>query len=121
MHKKGDLKITTAVSAVLLAAACGSKADTNNGWTAAGNTAVCTDQQGRRVDDRNCANNGYVGGHHYGWYFLSHGGYVPGMGGYVRGGSYSAPGGTHFTRAGAASVARGGFGSTGHAMSGRGG
>jgi hypothetical protein len=122
MFKKSDLKITTAVSAVLLAAACGSKADPNKSWTASGNTAVCTDEQGRRVEDRNCAQNrGYVGGHHYGWYYMGRGGYIPGIGGYARGGSYSAAAGTHFTRAGAASISRGGFGSSAHASAARGG
>jgi hypothetical protein len=124
MFKTGDLKITTAVSAVLLAAGCGPKANSNNGWTAADNTAVCTDQQGRRVEDRYCnGNQAYAGGHHYGWYYLGRGGYVPGFGGSVRGGSYSAPAGSHFTRAGvaAASVSRGGFGSSAHAFAGRGG
>jgi hypothetical protein len=121
MFTKGDLKITTAVSAVLLAAGCGSKPNQSAGWTASGNTAVCTDEQGKRVDDRYCARNGYYGGHHYGWYYMGRGAFVPGMGGYARGGSYSAPAGTHFTRAGAASVSRGGFGSSAHAFSGRGG
>jgi hypothetical protein len=124
MFKKGELRITTAVSAALLAAGCGTKSNPNNGWTAAENTAVCTDQQGKRVDDRNCdTRTAYAGGPHYGWYYLGRGGYVPGIGGYARGGSYAAPAGSHFTRAGvsAASIARGGFGSSAHSAVGRGG
>ena len=110
--------------AALLAAGCGPKFDAKNGWTAAENTAVCTDQQGRRVEDRNCdTRTAYAGGTHYGWYYLGRGSYVPGIGGYARGGSYAAPAGSHFTRAGvsAASIARGGFGSSAHFAAGRGG
>ena len=124
MFKKGELRITTAVSAALLAAGCGPKFDAKNGWTAAENTAVCTDQQGRRVEDRNCdTRTAYAGGPHYGWYYLGRGSYVPGIGGWARGGSYAAPAGSHFTRAGvsAASIARGGFGSSAHFAAGRGG
>lgn len=124
MFRKADLKITTAVSAALLAAGCGSRTDPNKGWSATENTAICTDQQGRRVDDRNCEpNRAYAGGHHYGWYFLGRGSYVPGIGGPARGGSFYAPAGSHFARAGAhaASISRGGFGSSAHMSAGRGG
>ncbi|HEY0311493.1 MAG TPA: hypothetical protein VGC56_03265 [Allosphingosinicella sp.] len=124
MFKKGELRITTAVSAALLAAGCGPKFDAKNGWTAAENTAVCTDPQGKRVDDSYCdRRTAYAGGTHYAWYYLGRGGYVPAMGGWARGGSYAAPAGSHFTRSGvsAASIARGGFGSSAHFAAGTGG
>jgi hypothetical protein len=124
MFKKGELRITTAVSAALLAAGCGPKFDAKNGWTAAENTAVCTDQQGRRVDDRYCDRNGvYAGGHHYGWYYIPRGAFVPGIGMGARGGSYAAPAGSHWARSSvsAAHIARGGFGSSAHFAAGRGG
>jgi hypothetical protein len=129
MFKKGELRITTAVSAALLAAGCGSRSGTNavgNGWNATENTAVCTDPQGRRVEDRYCQQRqGYYGGAHYGWYYIPRGGYVPPFGTAARGGSYTASPGAHFTPSGvsAAHVARGGFGSSAHAAAagGRGG
>jgi hypothetical protein len=126
MFKKGELRITTAVSAALLAAGCGPKFDAKNGWTAAENTAVCTDEQGKRVDDGNCGRNAaYAGGgyHHYGWYYIPRGAFVPGIGMGARGGSYSAPSGSRFTPAGvsASHISRGGFGSSAHFAGGRGG
>ncbi|MBV9932187.1 MAG: hypothetical protein JO013_14755 [Alphaproteobacteria bacterium] len=125
MFKKGELRITTAVSAALLAAGCGPKFDAKNGWNAAENTAVCTDEKGNRVEDRNCDRNyRAVGGyHHYGWYYIPRGTFVPPIGGLARGGGYVAPAGSHYTPAGvsASHIARGGFGSSGHFAAGRGG
>lgn len=124
MFTKKELRITTAVSAALLAAGCGPKADPNKGWSATENTAVCTDEQGRRVDDTYCnnRNRAYAGSRHYGWYYIPRGGYVPGMGLGARGGSYSAPAGSHYTPAsvGGAHVSRGGFGSSAHSFGGGG-
>jgi hypothetical protein len=125
MFKKSELRITTAVSAALLAAGCGPKFDAKNGWNAAENTAVCTDEQGRRVDDRNCNRNYAYGGgyHHYGWYYMPRGAFIPPIGAAARGGSYSAPVGSHWARSSvsAAHIARGGFGSSAHFAAARGG
>jgi hypothetical protein len=125
MFMTGELRITTAVSAALLVAGCGPKFDAKKGWNAAENTAVCTDQQGRRVEDRYCDrnaayNNGY---HHYGWYYMPRGAFVPPLGMAARGGSYSAPSGARYTPSGvsAAHISRGGFGSSAHVAAGSGG
>jgi hypothetical protein len=123
MFKTGELRITTALSAALLAAGCGPKFDEKKGWNAAENTALCTDEQGKRVEDRYCDRNYRATGyHHYGWYYIPRGGYVPAYGMAARGGSYTAAPGARFTPSGvsAAHIARGGFGSSAHAAGGRG-
>jgi hypothetical protein len=128
---KIDLKITTGVAAALLASACG-RSDTDDGWTATDNTAVCTDRQGNRVPDSNCQqqavnSGGYhgSGGNAFLWYYLGRNSAIPYYGERVTGGSFNrtagasyfrAPAGTGMTRA--AVISRGGFGSSAHSFGG---
>ncbi|WP_174291847.1 hypothetical protein [Sphingomonas bacterium] len=122
-----DLKITTGVAAALLAAGCGQQ---DNGWTADRDTAVCVDQQGKRVPDDQCPGQRHAGGgmgSAFLWYYLGRQSALPYYGEPVRGGSFTpaaghsyfrAPAATAFTRS--AAVARGGFGSSARSFGGAG-
>ncbi len=123
-----DLKFTTGVAAALLASACSNSQD--DGWTAQGDTAVCTDRAGNRVDDDQCRrqqaqSGGHVGASPFLWYFLARNAVIPPYGERVAGGSYArapgrsygrAPATTQVTRAGA--ISRGGFGASAHVFGG---
>lgn len=114
---KPDLRITTAVASALALVACGQSFNQDDGWTAAENTAVCTDRQGQRVEDRNCSQQSrQAHPNMFLWYYLMRGGSVPPYGERVAGGSYARPAGASFTSssASAATIARGGFGSSAH-------
>ncbi len=125
---RDDLKITTSIAAALLASACG---QSDNGWGATENTAICTDKAGNRVADSNCGRReGYGGsgvGHAFLWYYLARGASIPYYGERAGEGSFSRSGNTPYFRAPAstgmtrsAAVSRGGFGSIGEAHGGGG-
>ena len=84
---------------------------------------MCTDANGRRVEDNQCqtsGSRGYVGGGFYHWYYMSRGGARPAaIGDVVSNGSYAPPAGA---RSFSTVSERGGFGAEGavHA-SGKGG
>lgn len=118
---RGDLKLTTGLAAALLASGCDRPQD--DGWTAARDTAVCTDRSGNRVPDDQCRRVAATGGHGgvspFLWYFLARNAVIPPYGERVGGGSYArvagrsyarAPVATNVTRAGA--ISRGGFGAS---------
>jgi hypothetical protein len=130
---KKQLIMTTAMSAALAALpACSS----NDGWNedvyADRDTAVCVDQQGRRVDDDLCDDDYDGGGSSaFLWYYLGRSSAVPyygdsiydrrykGKGTFARqpGVSYGrAPASTAMTRSQA--VSRGGLGSSGRTFGG---
>ena len=75
---------------------------------------MCTDGNGRRVEDNQCqisGSHGYVGGGFYHWYYLSRGGARPAaVGDVVSNGSYSPPAGA---RSFSSVSERGGFGAEG--------
>jgi hypothetical protein len=111
------LHITLAISGALLTGAC-SRFNEDDGWTAAEDTAVCTDQNGNRVRDEQCdqARTAYGGGYYpYRWYYLSRGYSIPPYGERVMGGSYDS-GGRSYARSheSAGRISRGGFGSSSH-------
>ncbi|WP_343526882.1 hypothetical protein [Sphingomonas sp.] len=113
-----NLKCTTALAAILLAAGCNrAKADDN--WTADNDTAICTDAQGTRLPDDRCRQNRVGGGAGAFWYFLGRGRTIPYYGERATGGTFRpapgiryavAPAGSAMTRS--AAVSRGGFGSS---------
>ena len=125
---KFDLKLTTAISAALMAAAC---SNNEGDWTAQRDTAVCTDKAGNRVADSNCqqqrahsGSSGAVAGA-FAWYYLSRNSRVPYMGERAIGGSFAgvpgrayahAPASTAVTRS--AAISRGGFGSSARSFGG---
>lgn len=133
-----DLTFTTGVAAALLAApfaaACSQQQD--NGWTADRDTAVCVDQQGRRVPDGQCPQQRQAVASSYAspflWYYLGRRSALPYYGDTVRGGSYAptaghsyfrAPAGTAMARSASSrggSVTRGGFGASAHGAGGAG-
>ncbi|MDO7843687.1 hypothetical protein [Sphingomonas immobilis] len=123
---KFDLKLTTAISAALIAGAC---SNDQGDWTAQRDTAVCTDKAGQRVADANCqrahsGSSGVMAGA-FAWYYLSRNSRVPYYGERATGGSfaraagstyYHAPAGTAMTRS--AAISRGGFGSSARSFGG---
>lgn len=127
---KGELKITTAIAAALLAAACSEKPDDSWGETAARDTAICTDRNGQRVPETNCqqrASHGGGAGSAFLWYYLASSSVVPYYGDRVGGGSYQRAPGARYFRAHAASsmtrsaaISRGGFGSSARGFGGAG-
>lgn len=130
-----NLSLTTALASAFLAG-CGqsqSEAEWGDGEDvyASGDTAICVDAQGERIDDDYCEDDNprYGGG---AFIYLGRGGYIPYYGERVRPGTYStspragavygrAPTAANMTRS--AAVSRGGFGSsarsTGGSWSGR--
>ena len=112
------LHITLAVSGALLTGACARSFDEDEGWTAAEDTAVCTDQAGNRVPDEQCdrPRTAYAGGYYpYHWYYLGRGYSIPPYGERVSGGSYDAGGRTYArSHESAGRISRGGFGSSSH-------
>jgi hypothetical protein len=129
---KKQLFMTTAMAATLVALpSCSS----NYGWddevVASQDTAVCVDQEGRRVDDDLCNDNDYRGGGSsaFLWYFIGRSAAVPYYGDsihhrrYAGRGSFApqpgvsygrAPASTRMTRSQA--VSRGGLGSRGRSF-----
>ena len=115
-----DLKRTTALAVILLAASCNrAKADDN--WTADKDTAICTDAQGKRLPDDRCRQHRLGSGGGAFWYFLARGRGIPYYGERATGGSFrpapgarygAAPSGSAMTRS--AAVSRGGFGASAH-------
>ena len=125
------LSMTTAMAAALIALpGCSS----NNGWddnaVADRDTAVCVDQEGKRVEDRRCNDGRRAGGSALSsgllWYYIARNSAVPYYGDSVRQGRYAgagsftpragasyfpAPARTSMTRSQA--VSRGGLGSSG--------
>ena len=126
-----QLTITTAMAAAMIALpGCSS----NDGWddnaVADRDTAVCVDQDGKRVEDRRCNDVPRTGGMGLGtgllWYYIGRNSAVPYYGDSVRQGRYAgagsftpragasyfpAPARTSMTRSQA--VSRGGLGSSG--------
>jgi len=125
------LSMTTAMAAALIALpGCSS----NDGWddnvVADRDTAVCVDQEGKRVEDRRCNEGQRTGGSGLGtgllWYYIGRNSRVPYYGDSIRDPRY-AGGGSYAPRAGAAyslapartsmtrsqAVSRGGLGSSG--------
>ncbi len=97
---KAALKITSALAATLLAAACQRE---DNGWTADRDTAVCVDKTGKRVPDAQCPRTAEAG-HGVGvslflWYYLGRSSVVPYYGEPVRGESFTGRTGTSYGRA----------------------
>ena len=122
-----DLTFTTALAAALLAAGCGQRNDDADGWVAQSDTALCTDRDGKRVADNNCARQAHAGGgaSPFLWYFLARNAMIPPYGERVGGGSFArapgraygfAPAATQVTRAGA--ISRGGFGASARSFGG---
>lgn len=132
---KKQLTITTTMAATLMALPACSRQD---GWedvVADRDTAVCVDQQGRRVDDESCRANRAHGGGGMGsaflWYYLGRSAAVPYYGDSIHdrrfagrgsftpqfGANYApAPAQTRMTRSQA--VSRGGLGSSGRRFGG---
>jgi hypothetical protein len=113
------LRITLAISTAMLAGACGRQFNEDDGWTAAEDTAVCTDRQGNRVPDDNCRRTQYSGYHGpspFLWYYLGRGSMIPAYGQRMAGGSYTPSSGVRYTPSheSAGRIARGGFGSSSH-------
>lgn len=127
---KGELKVTTAIAAALLAGACSSTPDNGWGETAERDTAICTDRNGQRVPETNCQQHVSHGGgaaNAFLWYYLARSSVVPYYGDRVGGGSYQRAAGTSYFRAPAASsmtrsaaISRGGFGSSARGFGGAG-
>lgn len=134
---KKQLTMTTAMAATLLALpGCSSGDEWNEDVVADRDTAVCVDQQGRRVDDSLCSRQNYAG--HGGgggsnaflWYYLGRNSAVPYYGDSIRDpryarGSYMPVANTVYQPAPAASrmtrsqaVSRGGLGSSGRSFGG---
>lgn len=123
-----QLTMTTAMAAALVALpACSS----NDGWTgdvvADRDTAVCVNQQGSRVDDDLCDDDGprTGGSSAFLWYYIGRNSAVPYYGDsiydrrYARGGSFARQPGVAYSRAPASTkmtrsqaVSRGGLGSS---------
>ena len=135
---KKHLTMTTAMAATMLALpGCSGGDDWNEDVYASGDTAICVDQEGKRVDDDRCNTSrahysgGGGGGNAFLWYYLGRSSAVPYYGDSIRDprfaghGSYqprpganytSAPASTRMTRS--AAVSRGGFGSSGRSFGG---
>ena len=130
-----QLTMTTAMAAALIAlAACSSQAED---VIADNDTAICVDQEGKRVEDNRCGNDVH---HYHGgggassaflWYYLGRSSAIPYYGDSIRdsryagrgsfnarpGASYArAPSTTGMTRSQA--VSRGGLGSSGRSYGG---
>ncbi|MDP3551701.1 MAG: hypothetical protein Q8R81_15075 [Novosphingobium sp.] len=128
---KKQLVLTTAMAATL--AGCSGGNDWDDGVVADRDTAVCVDQEGRRIPDENCRNGRATGraGSSFFWYYVGRGNRVPYYGDPVRDPSYGykgsyfpakgatyaqAPAGANMTRS--TPVSRGGFGSSGKSFGG---
>lgn len=128
---KKKLALTSAMAATLTSlSACSSGDDWDDNY-ADNDTAVCVDENGRRVDDSNCRSQHIRGGGFYGWYYINRGSRLPYYGDSVRdtklgikGSAVATPGvnyatsppHTNMTRS--AAKARGGFGSSGRSFGG---
>ena len=134
---KKQLTMTTAMATALLALpGCSSNNDWNGDVVAERDTAVCVDQQGKRVDDDRCDRNrggGSMGGasNAFLWYYIGRSMAVPYYGEsihdqrYAGRGSFRPQPGTNYGRAPAstrmsrsAAVSRGGLGSSGRSFGG---
>lgn len=134
---KKHLTMTTAMAATMLALpGCSGGDDWNEDVYASGDTAICVDQEGKRVDDDQCSKDrvhysGGGGSSAFLWYYLGRSSAVPYYGDSIRdkryaghgsyqprpGASYAAaPASTRMTRS--AAVSRGGFGSSGRSFGG---
>ncbi len=134
---KKHLTMTTAMAAALIALpGCSGGDDWNEDVYASGDTAICVDKEGKRVDDDQCSKDrvhysGGGGSSAFLWYYLGRSSAVPYYGDSIRdkryagqgsyqprpGASYtSAPSSTRMTRS--AAVSRGGFGSSGRSFGG---
>lgn len=134
---KKHLTMTTAMAATMLALpGCSGGDDWNEDVYASGDTAICVDQEGKRVDDDRCGNDrvhysGGGGSNAFLWYYLGRSSAVPYYGDSIRDSRYAgygsyqprpganyapAPASTRMTRS--AAVSRGGFGSSGRSFGG---
>jgi hypothetical protein len=103
------------LAAAALAAGCGSKPPQGQGQGAGAGWQSCTDQQGRIVDDAQCAATAADSRPGYRWYYYPFVGRPYPIGwGVPLGGSYSN---TPHQGVPRASVVRGGFGATGSGSS----
>ncbi|MCY1671415.1 hypothetical protein OVA07_10380 [Novosphingobium sp. SL115] len=124
---KKQLALTTAMAATLSTlSACSGGNDWDDGVVADRNTAVCVDQDGKRVRDENCPGRSHYGGGSHFWYYVNRGGRLPYYGDPVNDprygfkGSYFATKGAQYASAPASAnmirskpISRGGFGSSG--------
>lgn len=112
-HIRNGMVLTTAVAVAMSTAACSSNEPQVQEWTANEPTAVCTDQQGRRVDDDLCDDDdARSGGGGFMFLYLGSGSHVPRYGAPVKGGSkFKAPG-QSYTPSKSAPAARGGLGAS---------
>ncbi|HEX9954139.1 MAG TPA: hypothetical protein VGB48_02860 [Allosphingosinicella sp.] len=137
---KKQMFMTTAMAAALAGLpACSSNDDWNGEVIADRDTAVCVDQEGKRVDDDRCGRNHYHGGgmgNAFLWYYIGRSAAVPFYGESIRdpryarysrynsftprsGVSYArAPATTRMTRSQA--VSRGGLGASSRRFGGSG-
>lgn len=131
--KKQHFLTSTMAAALTALSGCASGDDWNEDVVATEDTAICVDQNGNRIDDDNCENNGrHSGGYFYGSrYYINRGSRIPYLGDSIRdsrynfsgstkprpGASYfSAPSSSNVTRSTA--IARGGFGSSSRSFGG---
>lgn len=129
-----QLTITTAMAAALATLpACSSGGDWNGDTYADGDTAICVDQNGNRIDEDRCDKNRYYSGGGYNgyyWYYLGRRSMIPYYGESIRDARYARYGGGYSPRAGASyasapmstrmsrsrAVSRGGLGSSGRSF-----
>ena len=122
---KKQLAMTSAMAAALMALpACSSNDEWNEDVNAEWDTAVCVDQEGRRVDDGRCDDDRGIGSSAFLWYYIGRNSALPYYGDSIRdrrfaGGSYRPKPGIRYDRAPASTrmprsqaVSRGGLGSS---------
>ena len=129
---KKQILLTSAMAATLSSlSGCSSGDDWDGSVYAENDVGVCVDQNGYRVDDDNCDNDGYRRGGGFGWFYMSRGSRIPYYGDSIRDKQYGfagsatpdpskvyarAPFNTNLTRSTA--MARGGFGSSSRSFGG---
>ncbi len=127
---KKHLSMTTAMAASLAALPGCSSNDWGDEYYVSNDTAICTDREGKRVDDDRCDDDRYRSGSgYYGWYYIRSGSRLPYYGDSVRdprfSGSFSRDANRSYSRAPTESrvtrsqaVSRGGFGSSSRSFGG---
>ncbi|MCP3728951.1 hypothetical protein M9978_00770 [Sphingomonas sp. MG17] len=130
-----QLTMTTAMAAALASLpGCSPGSDWNGDTYADGDTAICVDQNGNRIDEDRCDKRSYYSGGGYGgyyWFYLGRRSMIPYYGEsirdarYAKYGSYRPAAGAsyasapmHTRMARSAAVSRGGLGSSGRSFGG---